>query len=58
MKKVLLTVLEPARVTLLVAVAIGLGIEVHPFFFLVALAIAIAAFAETIVNAALSHRHP
>jgi hypothetical protein len=58
MKKVLLTVLEPARATLLIAIAIGFGIEVHPVFFLVAFAIAIAGFGEAIINAALAHRHP
>jgi hypothetical protein len=60
MKKVLLTVLEPARATLLIAFAIGLGIAVHPVFFLVALLIAIAALVEGIINAAaqLTHRHP
>jgi hypothetical protein len=57
MKKLLLTFLEPARATLLIAIAIGLGIEVHPVFFLMALAIAIAALGEAIVNAALAHRH-
>jgi hypothetical protein len=44
MKKVLLTVLDPTRATLLVAFAIGLGIAVHPMFFLAALLIAVAAF--------------
>ena len=34
MKKVLLTVLEPARATLLIGFAIGLGIAVHLVFFL------------------------
>ena len=60
MKKVLLTVLEPARATLLIAFAIGLGIAVHPVFFLAALLIAIAALAEAIINATgqLTHRHP
>ena len=60
MKKVLLTVLEPTRATLLIAFAIGLGIAMHPVFFLAALVIAIAAFVEAIVNAAgqLTHRHP
>jgi hypothetical protein len=60
MKEVLLTILEPARVALLLGVAIGLGIAVHPVFFLAALLIAAAALAETIVNAAghLTHRHP
>jgi hypothetical protein len=60
MKKVLLTILEPARVTLLLGLAIGLGVAVHPVFFLAALLIAAAALAETIVNAAerLTHRHP
>jgi hypothetical protein len=59
MKKVLLTVLEPVRATLLIAFAIGLGIAVHPVFFLAALLVAIAAL-EAIVNAAgqLTHRHP
>jgi hypothetical protein len=57
MKKVLLTVLEPARATLLIAAAIGLGIEVNPVFFLVALAIAIAALGESIINAASARRH-
>jgi hypothetical protein len=57
MKKVLLTVLEPTRASLLIAIAIGLGIEVHSVFFLVALAIAIAALGEAIINAALAHRH-
>jgi hypothetical protein len=46
MKKVLLTVLDPTRATLLVAFAIGLGIAVHPMFFLAALLIAVAAFGE------------
>jgi hypothetical protein len=60
MKKVLLTVLEPTRATLLIAFAIGLGIAVHPVFFLAALLIAIAALVEAIVNAAgqPAHRHP
>ncbi|HEU5246636.1 MAG TPA: hypothetical protein VFU09_06060 [Candidatus Udaeobacter sp.] len=60
MKKVLLTVLEPVRATLLTAFAIGLGIAVHPVFFLAALLVAIAALIEAIVNAAgqLTHRHP
>lgn len=60
MKKVLLTILEPARVALLLGLAIGLGIAVHPAFFLAALLIAIAALVETILNAAghLTHRHP
>jgi hypothetical protein len=60
MKKVLLTVLEPVRATLLIALAIGLGIAVHPVFLLAALMIAIAALVEAIVNAAgqLTHRHP
>jgi hypothetical protein len=60
MKKVLLTVLEPARATLLIAFAIGLGIAVHPVFFLAALLVAIAVLVEAIVNAAgqLAHRHP
>jgi hypothetical protein len=60
MKKVLLTILEPARATLLIAIAIGLGLEVHPVFFLVALAIAIAALIQSLVNAMghLTHRHP
>ena len=60
MKKVLLTVLEPARATLLIAFAIGLGVAVHPVFFLAALLIGIAAVIETIVNTAghLTHRHP
>ena len=60
MKKVLLTVLEPARATLLIAFAIGLGIAVHPVFFLAALLLAIAALVEAVVNAAghLTHRHP
>jgi hypothetical protein len=59
MKKVLLTVLEPVRATLLIAFAIGLGIAVHPVFLLAALLIAIAALVEAIVNAAgqLTHRH-
>jgi len=46
MKKVLLTVLEPARVTLLIALAIGLGIAVHPVFLFAALLVAIAALIE------------
>jgi hypothetical protein len=60
MKKVLLTVLEPARATLLIAFAIGLGIAVHPVFFLAALLVAIAALIEGIVDATgqLTHRHP
>lgn len=60
MKKMLLTILEPARAILLVAFAIGFGISVHPVFFLVALAIAVAALVEAIVNKAgeLTHRHP
>jgi hypothetical protein len=60
MKKVLLTVLEPTRATLLIAFAIGFGIAVHPMFFLVALLIAIAALIEAIVNATgqVTHRHP
>jgi hypothetical protein len=60
MKKALLTVLEPARATLLIAFAIGLGIAVHPVFFLAALLIAIAALIEGLINAAgqPAHRHP
>jgi hypothetical protein len=60
MKKVLLTVFEPARATLLIAFAIGFGIAVHPMFFLVASLIATAAFVEAIINTAgqLTHRHP
>jgi hypothetical protein len=60
MKKVLLTVLEPARATLSIAFAIGLGIAVHPVFFFAALLIAIAALVEAVVNATgqLTHRHP
>jgi hypothetical protein len=60
MKKVLLTVLEPARATLLIAFAIGLGIAVHPVFFLAALLVALAALVEAVVNAGgqLTHRHP
>jgi hypothetical protein len=60
MKKVLITVLEPARATLLIAFAIGLGIAVHPVFFLAALLIAIAGLTEAIINATgqLTHRHP
>jgi hypothetical protein len=34
MKKVLLTVIEPATATLLIALGIGLGIAVHAVFFL------------------------
>ena len=60
MKKVLLTVLEPTRATLLIALVIGLGIAVHPVFFLAALLIAIAGLVEAVINAAdqLTHRHP
>ena len=60
MKKVLLTVFEPARATLLIAFAIGLGIAVHPVFFLAGFLIAIATLVEGVVNAAgqLTHRHP
>lgn len=60
MKKVLLTVLEPARASLLIAFAIGLGIALHPVFFLAALLIAVVALTESIINAAgqLTHRHP
>jgi len=60
MKKVLVTVLEPVRATLLIAFAIGLGIAVHPMFFLAALLIAVVALVEAIINAAgqLTHRHP
>ena len=60
MKKVLITVLEPTRATLLIAFAIGLGIAVHPVFFLAALLIAIAGLTEAIINATgqLTHRHP
>jgi hypothetical protein len=60
MKKVLLTVLEPTRATLLIAFAIGLGIAMHPVFFLAALLVAFAVLIEAIVNAAsqLTHRHP
>jgi hypothetical protein len=59
MKKMLLTVLEPSRATMLIAFAIGLGIAVHPVFFLAALLIAVAALVEAIINAAgqLTHRH-
>jgi hypothetical protein len=60
MKKVLITVLEPARATLLIGFAIGLGIAMHPVFFLAALLVAIAALTEAIINATgqLTHRHP
>ena len=60
MKKVLLTVLEPVRATLLIAFAIGLGIAVHPVFFLASLLVAIAALIEGMINVAaeLTHRHP
>ena len=60
MKKMLLTVLEPVRATLLIAFAIGLGIAVHPVFFLAALLIAVVVLAEAIINATgqLTHRHP
>jgi len=60
MKKMLLTVLEPVRATLLIAFAIGLGIAVHPMFFLAALLIAVVVLAEAITNATdqLTHRHP
>ena len=60
MKKVLLTVLEPVRATLLIAFAIGLGIAVHPVFFLAALLIAVVVLAEAIIYATgqLTHRHP
>ena len=60
MKKMLLTVLEPTRATLLIAFAIGLGVAVHPVFFLAALLIAIAALIESIINAAgqMTHRRP
>ena len=60
MKKMVLTILEPANVTLLIAFAIGLGMAVHPVFFLAALLLAIAALVEAIVNTAgqLTHRHP
>ena len=60
MKKVLLTVLEPVRATLLIAFAIGLGIAVHPVFFLAALLMAMVVLAEAIINATgqLTHRHP
>ena len=59
MKKMLLTVVEPVRATLLIAFAIGLGIAVHPVFFLAALLVAVAALVGVIVNAAgqLAHRH-
>ncbi len=50
--------MEPTRATLLIALAIWLGIEIHPVFFLVALMIAIGAFAEAIVNIAVTHRNP
>jgi hypothetical protein len=55
---VLLTFLEPATATLLIAVAIGLGIEVNPVFFLVALVIVIAGLGEAIISAAFGHRQP
>jgi hypothetical protein len=60
MKKMVLTVLEPATATLLIAFAIGFGIAVHPMFFLVAFLIAIAALVEATITAAgqLTHRHP
>jgi hypothetical protein len=58
MKRALLTIVEPTRATLLIALAIWLGIEIHPVFFLVALMIAIGAFAEAIVNIAVTHRNP
>jgi hypothetical protein len=60
MKKVLLTVFEPTRATLLIAFAIGFGIAVHPVFFLAGFLLAVAALVEIIINAAgqLTHRHP
>jgi len=58
MKAVLLTFLEPATATLLIAVAIGLGIEVNLVFFLVALVIVIAGLGEAIISAAFGHRQP
>ena len=58
MKAVLLTFLEPATATLLIAVAIGLGIEVNLVFFLVALVIVIAAMGEAIISAAFGYRQP
>jgi hypothetical protein len=59
MKKVLLTVFEPTRATLLIAFAMGLGITVHPIFLLVALLIAVGGLVEAVINAAaqLTHRH-
>jgi len=59
MKKVLLTVLEPVRATLLIAFAIGLGIALHPVFFLAALLMALVVLAEAIIDATgqLTHRH-
>ncbi|MGB9475520.1 MAG: hypothetical protein WCE87_10685 [Candidatus Udaeobacter sp.] len=60
MKRVVLTVLEPANMTLLLAFTIGFGIAVHPVFFLAALLLAIAALVEAVANATgqLTHRHP
>jgi hypothetical protein len=58
MKRVLFTIVEPTNATLLIAFAIAFGITVHPVFFLVALLIAVAALLETVVNAAMTHRHP
>ncbi len=59
MKKVLLTVLEPVRATLLIAFAIGLGIALHPVFFLAALLMALVVLAEAIINVTgqLTHQH-
>jgi len=59
MKKVLLTVLEPVRATLLIAFAIGLGIASHPVFFLAALLMALVVLAEAIINVTgqLTHQH-
>jgi hypothetical protein len=50
MKKVLLTVLEPTRATLLIAFATGLGIAVHPVFFLAALLVAIAGLLKPLLT--------
>jgi hypothetical protein len=59
MKKVLITIFDPTRATLLIAFAIGLGITVHPVLFLLALLIAVGALVEAVVNVTvhLTHRH-
>ena len=54
MRKLLL---DPTRVTLLIALAIMLGILIHKVFFLIGFLIAIIAFGEAVFHALESHSH-